>query len=105
MPPPRQQLHCCVQLWHLSPLQPLPLHCRRGVSALQANCSSSDTNNPLIGAGTVAYLSPGKRNTARASAPLPPAAQPAPELRCRLPCAAAAVPCGKFFRFTWWITW
>ena len=37
------------------------------------NCSGSEANNPLLGAGTVAYLSP--------------------------------VPCSKFYRFTWWITW
>ena len=40
---------------------------------LPQNCSGSEANNPLLGAGTVAYLSP--------------------------------VPCSKFYRFTWWITW
>jgi hypothetical protein len=40
---------------------------------LPQNCSGSEANNPLLGAGTVGYLSP--------------------------------VPCGKFYRFTWWITW
>ncbi|KAL4439221.1 hypothetical protein ABPG77_004123 [Micractinium sp. CCAP 211/92] len=44
-----------------------------GVAALQQNCAGGNTSNPILGAGSAAYLSP--------------------------------VPCGKFYRFTWWITW
>lgn len=88
---------------------------------LLQNCSGTNLSNPLLGAGTAGYLSPGvqaplqpwRHRDRLAAWPLPdlgsarhgfPATSPSPPLRLPSP-SLPAVPCGKFFRFTWWITW